>query len=238
MEKPIIGVLATTHDDIDGDFQVIANPEIIRWIYKMGGIPKIIFPPRDCSYVVNREVPPMTEEEIEDFDRLLSDCSGFIKAGGYTISDYHKYVYDYCVKNDIPFLGICAGIQLMAAVSESDAKFVVNENIDLHKSSTGATHAVIINPKAKLYNILDTTSMIVKSSHKRHIENVDNLLVAAISSDNQVEALENPRCTYNIGLQWHPERCPFDDIYSARIFKSFVDSAIEYQKENRERKVY
>ena len=49
-----------------------------------------------------------------------------------------------------------------------------------------------------------------------------------MSYDGVVEAIEEARCNFNIGLQWHPE---LDNSESTeRIFKGLVDRAKVYRK--------
>ena len=237
MEKPIIGIITTPDFDRDNDPQFLIDPRFVKWVSECGGIPFAILPPRSCDYHTKGGPNPMNDAEIEDFNRILDMCDGFIKPGGYTLTDYHKYIYNYCVKNDVPYLGVCAGIQLMAFCTEENPKLKENQNLELHKLKGGANHEVIINPNSKLYSILGERNITVKSSHTKHIEDVKNLLVAAISSDNQIEALENSNCTYNLGVQWHPESFQFDYKQSRCIFESFINSAINY-KINKDNKSY
>ena len=229
MERPIIGIITTPDFDKDYDPQFLIDPRFVKWISECGGIPIAIIPPRSCDYHTAGGPPAMSDIEKENLNTVLEMCDGFVKPGGYTLPDYQKYIYNYCVNNDIPFLGVCAGIQLMAICSEEKFNLVENSNKELHKSATGATHEVIITPNSKLYSILGVESLIVKSSHEKHIESANNLLVAAVSSDKQIEALENPNCTYNLGLQWHPEAEALNYKYSRCIFESFIESSIEYK---------
>ena len=40
--------------------------------------------------------------------------------------------------------------------------------------------------------------------------------------DNIIEAIENPNCDFNIGVQWHPEY--LDDLNSKKIFDCFIET--------------
>ena len=233
--KPIIGIITTPDFDENNNPKFLMDPRIVNWCYECGGIPIGIVPPRDVNYHIQGGPPSMTSEEIEKLNRILEICDGFVKPGGYTLTDYHKFIYKYTVENDVPFLGICAGIQLMAFCAEDKPQLALNKNHDLHKKNGESIHEIVINPKSKLYRIVGEFSLSVKSNHKKHITSVNNLLVAAISSDNQIEALENPNCTYNLGLQFHPEaynpcwRHDGNYKYSKRIFESFIKSSNDYR---------
>lgn len=239
-DNPVIGIITTPDYDANRNPQFLADPRLIKWVYACGGTPIIIVPPRDVSYHTQGGPPTMTSDEVEKLNKILDLCDGFIKPGGYTLTDYHKYIYNYSVENDVPYLGICAGIQLMAFCVEDEPKLVLNDNQSLHKVKGGAIHPVIITPNSKLFKVLvhgalEPDIIPVKSSHIKHIEGVSKLLIAALSEDGQVEALENPNCTYNLGLQFHPEaydpywRHDKNYKYSKRIFESFIDSAKDYK---------
>ena len=45
-----------------------------------------------------------------------------------------------------------------------------------------------------------------------------------------IEAIENPNCNYNLGVQWHPELAPATDEVSKKLFESLVEEAKVYRK--------
>lgn len=229
--KPIIGVISSPDYDIDKDKHFLTRIEIVKWISKCGGIPISILPTKVCDYFdKDSRNKKITIEELNDLKQVLLMCDGFIKPGGRNIIDYHKYIYNYTVENDIPYLGICIGLQTMAIASEKSVKLVDNTSEINHKTKNLEAHEVIINENTKLREILGKNSLIVNSRHRKHIEGINNLIVSAKSLDNQIEALEHPNCRYNIGLQWHPESYEFNNQDSKNIFDSFIDSSIQYQK--------
>ncbi|MBQ9072725.1 MAG: gamma-glutamyl-gamma-aminobutyrate hydrolase family protein [Bacilli bacterium] len=229
--KPIIGVISTPDYDIDKDRNFLVRFEIVEWISKCGGIPISIIPTKICNYFDKKEKNRQTTiQELNNLKQILRMCDGFIKPGGNMIVDYHKYIYKYSIDNDIPFLGICLGMQSMAYAIEENARLVDNNSEIVHKTKKLNAHEILIDENSKLYSILGKKSLIVNSRHNRHIENVNNLLVSAKSLDNQIEALENPNCTYSIGLQWHPESYDFNNQDSKNIFESFIESSIQYTK--------
>ena len=141
--KPIIGVITNADYDFEKDRQFSSKYEICEWIIKCGGIPVGVISPKQCNYFDkeerNREC---TIENLNDLKRIIKMCDGFIKPGGYKILDYHKYIYNYCVENDVPYLGMCAGIQLMPCALENNVNLVENKNIELHKSENPYIHSV------------------------------------------------------------------------------------------------
>ena len=228
---PIIGIVSTPGHDPSGSEHFLTKVEIVNWIINSGGIPLTIIPTKFCNYFdrndKNRKV---TIEELQNLKQILKLCDGVIKPGGLCILDYHKYIYNYCTCYDVPYLGICIGLQIMACSAEENAKIVRNNSDIVHKTQNLYAHEVLIDDKSKLYSILGKKEMVVNSRHNYHVENVKKLLVSARSTDNQIEALENPNCKYNIGIQWHPESYRYDNEDSQKIFDSFIESSKQYKK--------
>ena len=51
-------------------------------------------------------------------DISIELCDGIILPGGEKTFEYDTYVVNYCIKNDIPILGICLGMQIMASTGK------------------------------------------------------------------------------------------------------------------------
>lgn len=43
-------------------------------------------------------------------------CNGIVMPGGCKIYYYDKFIAKYAIENDIPVLGICLGMQILASV--------------------------------------------------------------------------------------------------------------------------
>ena len=56
-------------------------------------------------------------------------------------------------------------------------------------------------------------------------------LLGKVTAGNPIEAIENPRCDYNLGLQWHPELFDFDHEDSINIFDSFIEKSSNHDKQ-------
>ena len=96
-------------------------------------------------------------------------------------------------------------------------------------------HEVILLP-GKLRDIVGKNKIMVSSRHSYKIPDNGIHSISALSNDGVIEAIENPYCDFNIGLQWHPELMG-DDENSKKIFSKFIDAA-EYNayKKSKERK--
>ena len=115
--KPIIGIVARPHITETNLDCMMALDSYRRAVINSGGIPILIFPTQRINYVYThpKDAPKLSNEEKEDLERVLKLCSGIIMPGGSRMYDYDTFITDFAYNNDIPTLGICLGMQIMAA---------------------------------------------------------------------------------------------------------------------------
>ena len=232
--KPIIGIVEWPYFDQDGDkiYEVLNN--IVEWIIRSGGRPIGIFPTQIENFTGKRlsSISPMTDYEWDDLKDSLNLCSAIIKPGALKIYSHERLIYGYCLEKNMPYLGICAGMQLMAFHNKGNIENVLNNNSAIEHASKNLyyAHDVIIEPNTQLRRIIGKDSIEVNSKHRYHIPDSGINRVSAYSLDGIIEAIENPTCDFNIGLQWHPELLPENDPNSQKIFGEFIEAAKVYQK--------
>ena len=196
--KPIIGITCRTIKNDDRDILKV-NKSIVDYVIKSGGIPLLI---------------------LSDMDFSIFD--GFIFPGGYSWENLDEKILKYAFDNDIPALGICAGMQLIASMDKFgnvlDNCIAIGNNH--HQSKDEYVHEITIN-KGILFDILGSNKIMVNSRHNDTVNLNDNFLIDAYSSDNIIEAVHIPNKTFILGLQWHPE--DLSDEYSEKIFKYFIE---------------
>lgn len=138
-------------------------------------------------------------------------------------------------RKQIPLLAICFGMQVLnvsrGGTLIQDIRSQLPEAI---KHEQGAprdrpSHSVKVAAGSKLNEIIKTEDLAVNSHHHQAIETLGADLVAtAWSSDGVIEAFEDPRPdSFVIGVQWHPEMGWQNDLFSQRLFNSFVAHARE-----------
>lgn len=231
--KPVIGIIATPYVNKDGSKIYQISDKMVKWVLKYGGIPISIIPTQIISFYDNKisDIKDMTEYEKDSLIKIINMCDGIIKPGAFRIYNHERFIYEYATENNIPFLGICAGCQLMASYKKE--KIENEKNIDSsHYSEEEYVHSVKINKDSKLYKILGKEEIMVNSFHNVHMKDNGLLKINAISSDGIIEGIENEDKDFNIGLQWHPELTSFDDINSQKIFTAFL-KACEHYHENK-----
>lgn len=196
--KPIIGITCRTIKNDDRDILKV-NKSIVDYVIKSGGIPLLI---------------------LSDMDFSIFD--GFIFPGGYSWENLDEKILKYAFDNDIPALGICAGMQLIASMDKFgnilDNCISIGNNH--HQSKDEYVHEITIN-KGILLDILGSNKIMVNSRHNDTVNLNDNFIVDAKSPDNIIEAVHIPNKTFILGLQWHPE--DLSDEYSEKIFKYFIE---------------
>lgn len=158
-------------------------------------------------------------EELERTIGLIKICDGIILPGGAKEYDIDYKIIQYLYEHDIPTLGICLGMQLMALTFNGDIEPIGNE---MHQKKEGYVHEVKIKEGSRLASILKSNKILVNSRHIEHITTTD-LPIVAISSDLVIEAVEDASKRFFIGVQWHPESLK-GDIYSKRLFDFFINS--------------
>lgn len=223
--KPLIGIVSRPNISIGkSDCQIME--EVYRnAIINSGGIPFMISPMQNISYnsVKPRDVSPMSEDEKSDLNRLLELCDGILIPGGRKVYEYDFYICEYAKDNNIPILGICAGMQTMARL-DSDINLEKLENNNHEGLDDEYTHSVNIIKDTLLYKIIGKDKIEVNSFHSYKVNSKGSSIYifnAFSSEDNIIEGIEYPNNRFYLGVQWHPERC-FDDN-NKKLFKYFIN---------------
>lgn len=229
--KPIIGIVEWPYLDKDEDVIYEVLTPIIEWVVRSGGRPIGIFPTMIEDYVAKRlrDIREMTDMEIRDLHDSLSMCDAIIKPGAIKIYDHERKIYDYALKRDVPYLGICAGMQIMAYHNKINVQNERNNSHIIHHSKEDYAHKIYIGENTKLHQILGKDEIMVNSRHNFHISDTD-LMVSATAEDGIIEAIEHAGSSFNLGVQWHPELLPKDDENSNLLFNQFIEEAKRYQK--------
>lgn len=139
---------------------------------------------------------------------------------------------------DLPTFGVCRGLQaLTVAGGGSLIQDIPRARPDsrLHHSQqeprTTVTHTVTIGPETRIRKILGNTTVAVNSFHHQAIERMPQGYVAtAHADDGIIEAIEDPKATFRLGVQWHPEDLQAEQAEAKSLFVHFVAAARRYQE--------
>lgn len=219
---PLIGIVARV--EYPGEtHKLVINEDYRRKIIKNGGIPISILPPQDIDYTTTKfsEQEELTKEEQEMIIRQLKVCDGILMPGGFKINKFDRFICEYAIEKDIPLLGICLGMQIMANYKK-DKVWNEKNNSFINHNIEGLAHSVTISKDSILYSIINSEQIMVNSRHNYHTLSNEYYDVVAVSDDNYIEAIEMKGKKFNVGVQWHPEN--LDDENSTKIFKTFIDA--------------
>ena len=113
----------------------------------------------------------------------------------------------------IPVLGICRGIQMLAAALGGklyqDIKTQHGADSLEHSQSIARglpSHEVRIEKDSLLYSLMGTETLAVNSFHHQAVREVPaGFRVTAVAPDGIIEAMESTAFSSILGVQWHPE---------------------------------
>lgn len=202
INKPIIGVIKRKEENALNNY--------MEAVYKMGGVPI-------CVSNFNSDV----------FSKVKI-CDGIIFTGGTTWSVIDEYILKYCLSNDVPFLGICLGMQMIGNYFSFDHEIGVDKTTKIdgkfHNCNLKYCHEVILKD-GYLSSLFGTNKILVNSNHNYKVKSTNELIIKGYSPDGVIEALEIPNHKFGIGVGWHPERMLSYDKNSRLLFKSFINEA-------------
>ncbi|MBP3800282.1 MAG: gamma-glutamyl-gamma-aminobutyrate hydrolase family protein [Bacilli bacterium] len=228
--RPIIGIVARCEENENGTSMLYVFESVRQSIINCGGEPLLLLPPQDLDYYKTRikDYPEFTDDEEKRMLKWLDMCDGILLPGGYKLTNFDRYVVEYATKKDIPLLGICLGMQVLSCYKEEIDIVPIDENHLNHKqeSQDGVSHRVDIKKDNLLYDILKKDNIMVNSFHTKQVTPNKYYEIIAYSEDGIIEAIQNKNNTFNLGVQWHPEKNYLTDVNSKKI----MDALIEYSK--------
>ncbi len=222
--RPLIGIVGRINS-IDKN-KISINDEYRRIIVEYGGNVFTILPPSFINYGETKfnDLPPLSEEEKNMLIQQLDMCDGILIPGGNKMLNSDFFILDYAIKKDIPILGICLGMQVMVNYkrpvwNEPNIESGINHNV----KDGSLVHFVTIDKNSKLYKILNEETFMVNSIHNYHAVASFYYKTVGYSEDGLIEAIEMESNTFNIGVQWHPEKMPGEN--GKKLISSFVEAA-------------
>ena len=187
---------------------------------------------------------------MKDIVSLLHKIDGLVITGGnfdidpniFGESSVHKTVKlkenrtnfellaaEIMLKQNKPVLGICGGEQLINVLYKGSLIQHIPDEIknsiehEQKNPRNEAGHSVTIQENTKLYSIISKQNIMVNSAHHQAIKVPGKgLIVNALSNDGVIEGIEDPKKTFCIGVQWHPEF--FIQGSDNKLLKAFINA--------------
>ncbi|MGZ5373106.1 MAG: gamma-glutamyl-gamma-aminobutyrate hydrolase family protein [Aeromicrobium sp.] len=229
--KPVIGV--TTYRErsqwgVWDDEADLLPARYARSIEAAGGI-AVLLPPTDYPVVDSLTV-------LERLDGLVIAGGADVDPWRYTDVVHERTsnwredrdawefaLLDAAAAAQLPVLGICRGIQVMAVHAGGHLDQHVPDTVGHDNHSPGGDEygdvRVSLVDGTRLSKIL-VTGPSVRCHHHQSVANHPGLVASAHSEDGSLEAFEDPERPFWLAVQWHPETQ--DD---ARLFTALVEAA-------------
>lgn len=233
MEKPIIGIMMRCSIDSDHKPYQYIYDRVRRSIVQSGGEPLLLCPVGDVDYYPTgwKELPEFSEEEKDSIDFWLSMCDGLFLPGGLKFTKYDKYVVNLAIEKNLPILGVCLGMQILANYNrDNELSLIESTTNHLQDEEDLYCHKVKIESNSLLYRIVQKSELEVNSFHKRTITNNISFKTTAYATDDVIEAIEMPSKDFVLGVQWHPEKMLDYDQDAMKIMYSFIEASRNYKK--------
>ncbi|MHB0939204.1 MAG: gamma-glutamyl-gamma-aminobutyrate hydrolase family protein [Armatimonadota bacterium] len=245
--RPLIGITSSTVAR-DQDTKPAASHVNLAYsesIIRAGGMPVLI----------PNSVQP------EDVDELVALLHGLLLSGGGDVDPAHwgetphpelgnvdqqrdrleMALLQAALVREAPVLGICRGIQVMAAALGGELWQDIPSQLP---GSPGhfqsmqrreVSHEVRVAPDSPLAAICwpdganADCRLHVNSFHHQAVRQCGNGQVPIAWSDDEIiEALAMPEARFVLGVQWHPEEMAASDPLQSRLFLAFVQAAAEF----------
>ncbi|MCQ2084955.1 MAG: gamma-glutamyl-gamma-aminobutyrate hydrolase family protein [archaeon] len=231
--KPVIGIVPLVDIQRESYWML---PGYVEGLREVGALP-IIF--------------PLTTDPGE-IGQLCDMCDGILFTGGQDVDpnvynsfrrkecgeccterdNMESHLLEAAIRRNIPFLGICRGIQFINAylggTLYQDLPTEKPSETEHHMSPPydRAVHKVEIVPDSPLSAIINEKIIGVNSYHHQAIKDLSpRLRTMATSEDGLIEAVYLPSVDFGWAVQWHPEFSFRADSNSRAILSEFVKNA-------------
>lgn len=197
-------------------------------------------------------VPPMSEDAIEP---LLDGLWGLVVSGGpdvdpglygqephpslgpveHDIDVFELALLAAATRRGMPMLCICRGLQLLnvsrGGTLVQDIPTQVPGDLEHRQTDAGrmATHDVRLEGGSRVAALLGADEIRVNSFHHQAVERLgSDLRAVGWAPDGVVEAIEDPRHPFLVGVQWHIESL-VDDPRQRGLIEAFVAAAVQHR---------
>lgn len=227
MSAPVVGVTASREEASWGHWSspaLLAPAAYVEAITAAGGLAVLLVPEdREVAEVVAR-LDALVLSGGADMDPAAYGAAPHPSSGAPQPGrDAAELAYLRAgAGRDLPVLGICRGMQVMNVARGGTLLQHLPDVVghDGHRPTPGvfATHQVSVEAGSRLASIVGTRCSDVPTHHHQGLDRLgDGLRAVAWAGDGTIEAVEDPRATFLLGVQWHPEAGADLSLFSALV---------------------
>lgn len=230
--KKVIGLIPLFDDEKDSYWML---PGYMRVLEKCGALPVML---------------PLTDDP-EELEQCFSLCDGLLLTGGHDVDPtlygekalaqcgapcpirdaMEGFLFDRALREDLPVLGICRGIQFMnvrlggTLYQDLPTQFPTGVEHHMAPPYDRAVHRVTVREHTLLAELIGAGEHGVNSYHHQAIKDpAPGAEIMAVSEDGLAEALRVPYKKFSVGVQWHPEFSYETNEESLKLVQAFVDA--------------
>jgi len=200
----------------------------VRAVARAGGRPLLIAP---------------TPDDLADPSELLDLLDGVLVTGGADVDpgaygetahaqtapvvadrdEFEMLLVREAAERDLPCLGICRGMQVVNVAYGGALEQHLPDRLerDIHRGDAGAfaDHRVDVEPGSLAAIAAGATDVAVKSHHHQGVARLGEGLrvTARAEGDGTIEAIEDDRRRFVLGVLWHPEEDEADRLIGAFV---------------------
>ena len=192
---------------------------------------------------------------IKNTDSILKLADGIVLTGGEDINplEYNdtinisvcgpinyfrdtleRKLFDFALKNKIPLIGVCRGMQMINVASGGtlygDLPSEIGEKV-VHRKNGEVMHNIVLSSQDDYYKNLifpaDQDTFLVNSWHHQGLKDIaDNIHIIARAYDGLPEAaiMDTSEHPFIIAVQFHPERLGKDNGIHQQMRASFLNA--------------
>lgn len=228
--KPMVGITTDVVAHPNGE-RVFTYRPYVEAVVRAGGVPVLLPPVAEVVGGVGAYVDRLDAFVLTGGDDPCTEHFGEPTHAKVTRVHEDRQAFETGlleelarVRPEVPVLGVCLGMQMMALVAGGRLEQYMPETCATHEVHWGQEHAV--EPMGDA-GIAGGKGMVLRgvvhSKHKQGVAEAGRLVVIARAPDGVAEAVCDPARRFYVGVQWHPERTG-DTAVGQGVFEALVNA--------------
>ena len=220
---------------IEGEGRFLLRENYAKAVEQAGGTPVLLPIMADVNPVLDRLDGILISGGAFDIPPEMSGIPDPCKARKIR-PERTRFELELCkgaIERNIPILGICGGMQLLAVTVGGkligDILEEVPDAFDHEQKlpPNDFRHPVKVIPGTLMFRLVMQEKLGVNSTHHQAVRDPGGCAISAWSPDGIVEAIELPDRYWVLGVQWHPELLTSRHEGHAAIFRGFVRACMD-----------